>query len=230
MIPIRKALSLGAAFLAGAAATTMLGASVLSQPADPGDAGMPPEMDPAGMQRWMEFMTPGEQHAKLQEDVGAWNIESKFWMDPAGEPEVAHMTSVVTSELGGRFCVERMTGEVMGMPFEGMGIVGYDNHKEKWVSIWMDNMSTSIYYTEGEEAPNGTVVLSGEFYDPMTDTVSDQRIILDKSKAGEPKMRMQNKVDGKWQTTMVMTYSRAHDGDAGHGDHDHHDEHDAHHE
>ncbi len=218
MIPIRKALSLGVAFLAGAAATTMLGASVLSQPADPSDGGMP-GMDPAAMQRWVEFMTPGPQHAELQQDVGSWNIESKFWMDPNAEPEISHMKSTVSSEFGGRFCIERMRGEVMGEPFEGMGIVGYDNHKEKWVSIWMDNMSTSIYYMEGSEAPDGSVVMTGKAYDPMNDVVNEQKIILERSEANAPKMTMQYKIDGKWQTSMVMTYTRAGGHDADHGDH-----------
>ena len=220
-ITIKKTLSLGAAFLAGAAATTMLGASVLtSQPADPGDQGMPPGMDAAGMQRWMEFMTPGPKHAEMVADAGQWNVHSKFWMDPNAPAEESNFKSSVKPVLGGRFCVENLSGEVMGMPFEGMGIVGYDNHKEMWVSVWMDNMSTSIYYAEGKEQPDGRTIMYGDYYDPMNDTEGKQKIILDHDAEGGPTMTMQHQMDGEWQTTMIMTYTRPddHGGDHG-GDH-----------
>ena len=40
-------------------------------------------------------------------------------------------------------------GNVMGMPFEGVGITGYDNMKKVYTSSWMDNMGTSAMTMEG---------------------------------------------------------------------------------
>jgi hypothetical protein len=208
MIPIRKTLSFGAAFLAGAAATTMLGASVLSQPADPADGGMP-AMDPAAMERWATVSTPGEQHAELASSAGRWNVTSKFWMDPAGEPETSQLQSVITQELGGRFVSERMSGEVMGMPYEGFGVFGYDNHKEKWTSIWMDNMGTAMVYAEGDETAEGTIELFGEMYDPMLDKTHEFKIVLSEDGPNVHQMAMFAKHDGEWTKGMEMTYRRA---------------------
>ena len=221
---LKKTLSLGAAFLAGVAATTMLGANA-TQPADPMDAGMPadlpPGMDPEGMARWMEFMTPGSEHAQMAADAtGDWVVTSQYWTDPDGPAQESIFNASVRPVLGGRFCVEHMSGDVMGMPFEGMGVVGYDNHKDMWVSIWMDNMSTSIYYSEGKEQPDGRVVMYGEFYDPMNNIEGRQRITLDASDPENPKMTMEHQIDGDWQTAMVMTRKRSSGHADGHGDHD----------
>jgi len=38
----------------------------------------------------------------------------------------------------------------MGMPFEGMGLDGYDNASKEYISIWIDNMGTGIMYMKGK--------------------------------------------------------------------------------
>ena len=51
--------------------------------------------------------------------------------------------------LGGRFLRSRFSGEMMGQPFEGIGIEGYDNFKKKYVSVWFDSLSTSLFVMSG---------------------------------------------------------------------------------
>lgn len=38
---------------------------------------------------------------------------------------------------------------MMGMPFEGISTVGYDNYTKEFVSTWVDNMSTMIMVAKG---------------------------------------------------------------------------------
>ena len=46
-------------------------------------------------------------------------------------------------------------GDMMGSPFSGIGLNGYDNNTGKYVSTWMDTMSTAILYFEGTAGPDG---------------------------------------------------------------------------
>jgi Protein of unknown function (DUF1579) len=55
----------------------------------------------------------------------------------------------------------RSEGTSMGQPFEGMGIMGYDNEKKQYQSVWIDNMGTGIMTGSGN-------------YDPNTKTLTDQ--------------------------------------------------------
>ena len=38
---------------------------------------------------------------------------------------------------------------MMGMPFQGMSTMAYDNGKKTFMSTWIDNMGTGILETEG---------------------------------------------------------------------------------
>jgi hypothetical protein len=55
----------------------------------------------------------------------------------------------------------------MGMPFEGIATVGYDNAKKVFVSTWIDNMGTGLMKTSGpwDEATK-TMTLTGTQTDP----------------------------------------------------------------
>ena len=47
---------------------------------------------------------------------------------------------------------------MMGAPFTGIGYTGYDNHKQRYVSTWMDSMSTAVLFFEGTVSPDGKTV------------------------------------------------------------------------
>ncbi len=105
----------------------------------------------------MRLAQPGEQHAMLQEMVGEWETESE--LNFPGMPEAMTMRghSTVKPLLGGRYVMEELHGSMMGMPFEGINIIGYDNSRQEFVSTWMDNSSTwpitsSGHYDEGTKA------------------------------------------------------------------------------
>ncbi len=45
-------------------------------------------------------------------------------------------------------------GKMKDMEFKGMSVDGYDNAKKKFVSSWIDNMSTMIMNSEGTYDPS----------------------------------------------------------------------------
>ncbi len=92
---------------------------------------------------------PGPEHKALTDMVGTWTATSKMWMEAGKPPMEAQGTEDIKAVLGGRFIEMHFTGQMMGKPFEGMGVEGYDNLKKKWVMTWMDSMGTMIIYAEG---------------------------------------------------------------------------------
>src|SRR5262249_47490394 len=114
--------------------------------------------------------TPGEPHKKLDALVGEWTYTAKFWMDPSQPPMEMAGTSKRTWIMGGRFIQDEITN-TSGMPFNGVGTTGYDNYTKKYVSTWIDSMSTSISYGIGEFDASGKVfTTTREDYCPMCGT------------------------------------------------------------
>ncbi|MCX6145382.1 MAG: DUF1579 domain-containing protein [Ignavibacteriales bacterium] len=124
------------------------------------------------MKRWQESMTPGAQHKMLEESVGTWDAVVKMWMKgPSGELMVSKGTSENKMVLGGRYLQQDFTGEMMGQPFTGTGFTGYDNFKKKYVSFWIDNMSTGMSIMDGVLDKDGKSVTMwgwGKMDEPMT--------------------------------------------------------------
>ena len=131
--------------------------------------GMPPAMsaeEKAAMEAWQKFATPAEAHQKLAGMVGTWDAEVTSWMSP-GAPTKSKGTSVNRAVMGGRWIEQKFTGDMMGMPFEGLGYTGYDNFKKKYMGTWMDNMSTAVMISEGTFDGAGKVMTQASTMDDV---------------------------------------------------------------
>lgn len=115
---------------------------------------------------WEAAAKPGPEHERLKGLVGTWKAEVKHFHGP--EPEVTQGTSTVTSLMGGRFVQEDFKGEMMGQPFEGRGITGFDNNTRKYQTVWFDSMGTSITMWDGSyDEATKTIRMTGEMSTPM---------------------------------------------------------------
>ncbi len=133
----------------------------------------------AMMDAWSKNANPGPFHAHLKPLVGSWKTTAKFWMMPGAEPAMSAGTSEREFILGGRYLQEHYNSTVMGSPFTGFGIVGYDNAKKQYVSTWMDTMSTTIMMDRGSCDASGKVfTYHGEMDDPYTGTHKKYRTVL----------------------------------------------------
>jgi len=142
--------------------TALLGGHALSQ--DDSD------MDPAQMQRMMQLAeklaTPGEAHKRLDYFVGEWDTSTIVM----GMPSEAGTQSIKWI-LGGRQLQSDVNGTLMGRPFEGFGLLGYDNYKKKYTSVWCDSQSTTLLTSEGLADQSGKVItLYGTMDEWMNDT------------------------------------------------------------
>jgi hypothetical protein len=83
------------------------------------------------------------------------------------------MTSKGTAKISwlfqGKWVKEEYKGAMMGMPFDGMSITGYDNFKKKYVACWVDSMGTALTTLEGNYGQDGkTLLMYGTMNEPMT--------------------------------------------------------------
>ncbi|MEO8339834.1 MAG: DUF1579 domain-containing protein [Nitrospirota bacterium] len=126
------------------------------------------QMDPqAMMEAWKKLATPGERHKQLASLAGSWTTKTKEWMEPGKPPTEADGSVEMKMLLDGRFLQQDFTGEMMGQPYTGMGITGYDNLRKKYVSIWLDTMGTGPFMMEGTGSADGkTITLKGQHAEP----------------------------------------------------------------
>lgn len=121
------------------------------------------------MKAWQEFATPAQGHKKMERAVGTWNAKVKMWMAPGAPPEESEGTMESAWIMEGRYIEERFKGTAMGQPFEGQGVMGYDNAEKKYFSTWIDNMGTGIMFSKGSfDASGKTLTMTSTMTDPIT--------------------------------------------------------------
>lgn len=96
----------------------------------------------------MAAMSPGEHHAEMEGLVGEWKATVKIWQAPGTEPVVSEGRTTYETALGGRYLQQSFEADMMGMPFEGIGISGFDNSRKKHTMMWIDNMGTAMMISE----------------------------------------------------------------------------------
>jgi hypothetical protein len=112
---------------------------------------LPPGWTADDMQACAIAATPGKNHEYLAKCAGTWSGKSSMWMYPDAQPVASDCTATITSIMDGRYTRIDWKGDMPGMgPYTGQGINGYDNVGGKFVSTWIDNMSTGIMNGTGE--------------------------------------------------------------------------------
>ena len=125
------------------------------------------------MEVYSQLATPGIPHKQLAGLVGSWSTKTRTWLEPNTLPMEGTGTCEQKMLLGERHLQQEYAGEMMGSPFSGINLIGYNNHTGKYVSTWIDSMSTGIYYFEGTAGEDGNTITQESSYDdpvrgPMT--------------------------------------------------------------
>jgi hypothetical protein len=166
-----------------------------------------PEIDPQEMMRKMEAAgTPGPAHKALEAFEGNWKAEVKCWHGPGAEPQISHGTAEVKWTLNGRFLEEKFQGEMMGKPFRGISLMGYDNTKQTFNTVWVSDMQTSMFVSEGKgENGNTVITLEGKADCPATGRKDvPMKTVF---RVISPDKHVFEMYDGN-QKTMEITYTR----------------------
>ena len=195
--------------------TLVLGLILVAAPAlaqDKKAASKKGEPDQAAMMAAMQkYATPGPEHALLKQLAGQWTCNVKMWMDPSKPPQESPATEEAKMVMGDRYLHQHVNGNFMGMPFEGSGLMGYDNAKKKYIGAWIDNMGTGIMTSEGTyDAAKKTFTMESTFIDPMTGKPAKSRAVLRIESDTKHVYEMYSKPPGsnKEMKMMEITYTR----------------------
>ncbi len=174
------------------------------------DAVQPPAMDEKAMQEaqeaWMKAATPGPEHAEFSKMDGKWTCKIKN-MYPGMPSEETDGSMVMTTIFEGRYQVGEFKGSMMGMPFEGKLMSGFNNATGQYENVWIDSMSTMMMVTKGKKE-NGNVVMRGEFMDPSTKKMTKTKDVTRWINQNSFAMDFFHEVDGKEMQVMTITYTR----------------------
>ena len=106
---------------------------------------------------------PVAQHALLKRMAGTWDA-----LVQAGE---ASEKGTYSCELGmnGLWLTSDFDGQLMGAPYQGHEVLGWDPDKKKYVGCWVDSMTSALTLTEGtwDEAKQ-SLTMESLAPDPMT--------------------------------------------------------------
>lgn len=87
---------------------------------------------------------PSPEHKKLAELEGTWNLT----IDSEGSQSKGKSTYKL--ECGGLWLTSDFQSDFGGMKFQGKGMDGYDPAKKKYVSVWVDSLTTAPMLFEGD--------------------------------------------------------------------------------
>jgi hypothetical protein len=144
-------------------------AAVLERAEDKSGSGKSDAEKQEMMKKMEAAGTPGPAHKALEALVGNWKAEVKCWHEPGGAPQVSQATAKSIWTLNGRFVEGEFHGEMMGKSFTGRSLIGYDNTKQKFNSVWVSDIQTSMFTSEGKgENGNKVITLEGKGDCPAT--------------------------------------------------------------
>ena len=157
-----------------------------------------------------EMSAPGKEHEALKPMAGSFNCTTKI--TPAPGAPAMESTGTVERKwmLGNRYLAEDVKASMMGMPFEGFGITGYDKLQKFYHAYWIDTFGTGTWTMTGTADPSGkTFNFTGENFDPMSMTKKKGRSTTEVISNDKHVMKMYDTgPDGKEFLGFEMTCTR----------------------
>lgn len=106
------------------------------------------------MKKAEKFTKPGPNHAVLARFLGKWDVSMQLCQGEMKMPAES-ATAEFTWLFEGRWLQQRTSGTIMGMPIEGLHLMGYDNFKQSFISAGVSTMDTALIVTEGDLDQHG---------------------------------------------------------------------------
>lgn len=200
-----------AAVLVGA--TALVTNQVVSQEKKGGQAGAGHEMSDemkAMMAKFEELARPGPQHKALDALAGNWKADVKSWMEPGKAPETSTGSESSKWLHGNRHLFSEFQGSMMGQPFTGTGLSGFDNQTKKYYMVWVDSCGTApMLFWGTADAAGKTFTYTGECNDCMTGQPKKMKAIMRIISNSEHSFEMLDTgPDGKEFKCMEIRYTR----------------------
>ena len=158
----------------------------------------------------MTLAQPGPEHQHLAKLAGTWDVKATMWMEPGKPPMESTGTATMAVILDGRYLHQDYKGELMGQPFTGIGIEGFDRVKMAYTTTWIDSMSTGVMHMDGTSSDGGkTISYAGDFSCPMEKTQIKGRSITTMTDDKTFMVTMFATRGGSESKSMELRYTRA---------------------
>ncbi|MBD3333609.1 DUF1579 domain-containing protein [candidate division GN15 bacterium] len=157
----------------------------------------------------MPDMGQPEEMKELMWIEGDWDVAMQSRWDPnQTEWTESKGSCTYTSILDGCAMQFDYTGEAMGMPFLGHGVMSYDRDKKEWQSSWIDNMAARQVLYTGHMHGDSSVMTGHEVYGGMA---YDARITTVRINDDKYEWYYDMSMDGgeNWWTSGKAIYTRA---------------------
>ncbi len=169
---------------------------------------MTPE-EKAMMEAYMKAGATGEQHETLAAQAGEYTTVARSWAEPGAPPVEETGSATRTMILDGRVMMETYSGSMMGMPFTGQSMTGYDNVTGKHWATWNDSMSTGIMVMEGTCDAEMVCVFTGTYNDPIVKGPVTTKMTMRWTSPTTQVMEMHGPgPDGQELKMMELTYTK----------------------
>ncbi len=128
---------------------------------------------------WSEYMTPSGIHALFAQYTGSFKMEITMSMGEDKEPSVIVVNSEHAMLLGGRFLEMKQQGNMMGMDYQSIITVGYNNTDKQMALTTITNMGTGTLSLFGDwDEKTKSANLLGQLTNPVTKAIINVRQVL----------------------------------------------------
>ena len=117
-----------------------------------------------------------EAHDKLARRAGEYVTVSKF-TTPDGKAMESKGTAKLTLVLGGRFLQEENAGTLLGMPVNGLRLVGYNTEANQFEAVWTYTGSTAMMTLVGQTKDDGRTVEFAASFAGVKNTKSNFTVV-----------------------------------------------------
>ena len=179
--------------------------------ATPGQPTMTPEQQKM-MEEATRLATPGPEHKRLDAMAGSFDATARWQHDPSQPEEVSKGKSTSEWILDGRFLQTSFEGSAMGQPFEGFGLMGFDNSKRQYEAFWTDSMGTMMLpiYRGTADANGKVITLRGEYDCPIRKQHIAFREVMTIADRNRYTIEFyERQPDGTERRSMSMEYTRS---------------------
>lgn len=171
-----------------------------------------PQMTPeqqAETEAYVKAGTPGAEHAALAAMAGNYDLKFRMWHGPGGEPSLESGTATRKMVLGDRVLVEDVSSTMMGQPYTGHGMHGFDNASGRYWATWNDSMTTGLMVSDGSCDADRSCTFTGSWVDPVTKKTVTSRMTSRWTSANVEVFEMHGPgPDGKEMKMMEITYTK----------------------
>ena len=118
---------------------------------------------------WDVYMSPSSIHSLFSQYTGSFKMEITMSMGEAKEPSIITVSSEHVMLLGGRFLEMKQHGNMMGMDYQSIITIGFNNTDKKMALTTITNMGTGTLSLFGEwDEKTKTATLFGQLTNPLT--------------------------------------------------------------